>query len=245
MFGKRVRFLTMLAAAVGIPYAWFNENFAAPAKKVWHSLKGEYSPAASPPLADHPGSGMPMPPGTPGSPSHASPLDPPATAAAPTFQLADVLRFDVNRRWITERWGRVSTVRSDQDLEGLRVPLVTGTAMHDIAGSLTYYFDPQQQVRRITLHGHTGDERPLVGMGSQRFQLRPEGSLAAGMYVMRWNGKPVNVLRITHAPIVRHNSPNARLRVELELNDPGGSYGLSHDFAQLLQSDAQVRRWGQ
>src|SRR5262245_30655563 len=43
MFGRRARFMTMMAAAVGIPYAWFNENLAGPLKDTWKSVKSGYA----------------------------------------------------------------------------------------------------------------------------------------------------------------------------------------------------------
>ena len=46
------------------------------------------------------------------------------------------------------RWPRVTTVPQFA-LAGLRVPLVTGTQIDDLAGSLTYYFDRTDQVQRI------------------------------------------------------------------------------------------------
>ena len=106
--------------------------------------------------------------GTPPSPAFPQPLAPSGGASQ---SLAEVLRFDVSPRWVTDRWPRVSTVHVQPDLEGLRVPLVTGTMASDLLGSLTYYFDRQQRVRRITLHGHTGDERMLVTL---RDRLTPQ-----------------------------------------------------------------------
>ena len=64
--------------------------------------------------------------------------------------------------WVLARWPRVSTRLANLDLQGYRVPLVSGTADGDLAGSLTYYFNSQQRVQRITFIGSTGDARPLV-----------------------------------------------------------------------------------
>ena len=57
---------------------------------------------------------------------------PPAPAAArltapvpvegtPTFNLADVLRLDISKEWVYQRWPRKSTALSELDLYGVRV----------------------------------------------------------------------------------------------------------------------------
>jgi hypothetical protein len=168
----------------------------------------------------------------------------PAQVIPSIHHLAEVLRFDITPRWVIDHWGRVSTVHADQQLEGLRVPLVTGTSLDDVAGSLTFYFDGQQRVRRITLHGQTGDERTLVAIGIKHFGLRQEPSLGAGTFINRWNSKPMNALVISHAPIVRMNNPNTRLNIDLELNDLRAGYGMSYEFTERLQADLQLKKWG-
>ncbi len=65
-----------------------------------------------------------------------------------------MLRFDVTVEWVMQRWPRVSTGLPYLQLQGYRVPLVTGTKVADLAGSLTYYFNARQQVQRITLPRH-------------------------------------------------------------------------------------------
>jgi hypothetical protein len=235
MFGKKTRFLTMMAAALGVPYAWFNENFSGPIRNTLTSLHS----VASSVTANRNGQS---------STASASRI-PPSTFAASTsgvhasglmipsiHQLTDVLRFDISPRWVIDQWGRVSTVHAEQNLEGLRVPLVTGTNVDDITGSLTYYFDAQRRVRRITLHGQTGDERTLVAIGTTHFGLRQEPSLRAGAFINRWNAMPMNALLITHAPVVRGNARNTQLTIELELNDLQAGYRLSPDIAQRLLS---------
>lgn len=232
MLGKRIRFLMVLAAALGIPYAWFNENFAGPLKTKWQALKERsagFSGTTLHATASSAGSavvaGTEQAVGTGGAPG----------GSIPQTGLRDVLRFDVDARWVTHHWDRVSTVHAEHGLEGLRVALVTGTSPGDVTGALTYYFDAQHRVRRITLRGHTGDERPLVALVSERFELRPEPMLGAGLYVRRWNGKPKNALRIMHAPVVRSDSPHTHLLFQLELNDLSAHYGLSPEFAAILQ----------
>ncbi len=128
-------------------------------------------------------------------------------------------------------------------LEGLRVPLVTGTQTDDLAGSLTYYFDKQQRVRRITFHGYTGDEHELVELVAGQFGLRREPTLGAGLYLAKWNGRPTSVLRVANAPIVRASQPRSRLQIVLEINRPDMQYELSSEAEQLLAADKGANRW--
>lgn len=167
----------------------------------------------------------------------------PKLVGSPVSDLGEVLRFDVSPQWVMGRWSRVSTVLADQELEGLRVPLVTGTSLEDLAGSLTYYFDKKHQVRRIAFHGYTGDERKVAALVAQRYKLQPTQSLHAALYLAKWNGEPMSALRVALAPVVRADSPNTRLEVMLEINRPDAYYGLSPEFKELLDRDQQAKRW--
>jgi hypothetical protein len=160
-----------------------------------------------------------------------------------TTNFGEVLRFDISPPWVTGRWPRVTTVLAEQGLEGLRVPLVTGMNVDDLAGSLTYYFDRYHRVQRLAFDGYTGDERRLLSLIVQHYGLQPEPTLDAAMYVARWNGKPSSVVRISRAPIITHDSPHSQLHVMLELNRPSYEYGLSPDFLQILDRDRNARRW--
>ena len=141
-----------------------------------------------------------------------------------------------------QRWPRVTTV-AQSTLAGLRVPLVTGTQIDDLAGSLTYYFDRTDQVQRISFQGLTGDDRKLVEIITSAFGLHPEPALGGGMYVARWNATPTSALRVTYAPVVRSDRPHNRLQVLLEINRPDLQYGLSPEFEQLLMHDRGINRW--
>lgn len=175
----------------------------------------------------------------------ASPTSPQAGLSGPQgADLPQVMRFDVSPRWVTSNWTRVTTVLGDLHLEGLRVPLVTGTDANDLAGSLTYYFDGQQRVQRITFRGTTGDERKLVQFVNQYYGLQPQPSLAAGLYLKTWNRNPTSGLLIRHASVVQANMPHHRMEVALELNRPDMHFGLSDEFRQFLSfvQGAQARR---
>jgi len=236
MFSKRVRFLTTVAAAVGIPYAWFNENLAGSLQSGWSTLRQTVS-------SWHDGS-RPTWPVSISTSDGFEVRDPNAPPIEATVQqLREALRFEVTPTWVTRKWPRISTIRAERDLVGLRVPLVTGTESDDFAGSLTYYFDGRHHLRRITLHGQMGDDRALVSLVTEHFGLRPEPTLGAGMYLLRWNAKPMNVLRVSHAPVVRAEVPNAKLIIEMEINDVSAGYGVSPEFSAMLQNDQHVRQW--
>ena len=68
----------------------------------------------------------------------------PAIDGAQFTSVAQVLRFDVTKEWVYQNWSRKSTGPTDVGLFAIRVPLVMGTQMTSLAGSLTYYFDAQR-----------------------------------------------------------------------------------------------------
>ncbi len=88
-----------------------------------------------------------------------------------TQDAAAVLDFRITPEWVVAHWPGVSTGLAQLQLEGYRVPLVTGTARRDLAGSLTYYFTADQKLRQITFLGTTGDPRPLIDLLTTRFHL--------------------------------------------------------------------------
>ena len=161
----------------------------------------------------------------------------------PVSDLSEVIRFNITPEWVMQRWPRVTAELSDLDLEGLRVPLVTGTARHDLAGSLTYYFDDRKYVQRITFHGFTADEQPLVELLVKHCVLRPEPTLGRGLYLAKWSGIPRSALWVRHAPVIDASQQFTQLELELELNRPGRGYRLSKRFNDLLTEQQMSGRW--
>src|SRR5690349_1180672 len=125
MFDRTLLFATIMGVAVGGPYALFQADWSA-----WRG-GGSSSDAhsASPGLF-------------PGAPPAATPILP--TASNPAARLEGptgagfehLFRFDISPLWVTSNWQRVTTALPDLDLEGMRVPVVTGTRPDDISGSL-------------------------------------------------------------------------------------------------------------
>lgn len=174
------------------------------------------------------------------------PSDPRATPQMTGVQIQDlreVMRFDISPDWVISRFSRVSTVLADMKLEGLRVPIVTGTQASDVAGTLTYYFDHQRKLQRLTVHGFTGDPGRLVQAMTSDYGLKTEPTLEAGVYTKRWNGNPVHFLRLTHAPVVYSDAVHQKYTVFLELNQPNLMFGISPEAQRIVNSDRGSGRW--
>lgn len=244
---KKWMFIPVLLAAVGGPYALVNGDAA----KFLSSLRS--STTASPGQESFPlygdAAGHTNSVGYPGQPGLVSSLPSQPGGAGPRLEgpqvqdLAEVIRFDVSPRWVAQCWARVTTCTAELELEGLRVPLVTGPRADDIAGSLTYYFDKHHAVQRVTFHGSTGDERRLVALLTNVYGFKEQPSLGGGMYVTTYSGKPTSLLRISYAPVVQSSAPHTQKQIALEINRPGRAYGLSEEMKQLVQADQAVRRW--
>ncbi len=167
----------------------------------------------------------------------------PSLAGNNVEDIRQALRFDLTPPMILERFSRVSTVLADLQLEGLRVPVVTGIRADDLAGTLTYYFDRSGKIQRINLHGFTGNTERIVSTLTSHYGLQAEAALDAGVYTRRWNGIPVHLLRITHAPVVFSDAVHQKYTVFLELNQPNLQYGISEEARRIVQSDRWTGRW--
>jgi hypothetical protein len=133
---------------------------------------------------------------------------------------SSVFDFQITPEWIVAHWPAVSTGLAQLQLEGYRVPLVTGTAQHDLAGSLTYYFNAEQKLQQITFIGTTGDPRPLIGLLSTRFHLTRRLVNDPGLVVyeaVHYNNQPASSLRIRLAPLAQPNDPYRCYDVQLSL----------------------------
>jgi hypothetical protein len=169
--------------------------------------------------------------------------DGPAIVGVPVTDLREVMRFDISPQWVIERFARVSTVLADLKLEALRVPIVTGTRVDDLAGTLTYYFDGTGQLQRVTMHASTGDPNRLVGAMTQHYGLTREPSLEAGVFTKRWNGIPIHFLRMTRTSVVHADALHQKYTVFLELNQPNLPFGLSAEAKKIVDTDRMSGRW--
>lgn len=154
-------------------------------------------------------------------------------------------RFDITPGWVTNNFPRVSTVLANVQMDGLRVPVVTGTGPTDFAGTVDYYFDRVQQVRRIVLEGYCGDPSNLASILLQSYGLQSEPSLGGHLYVARWNNRVTSLALFQPAPVVTANDAFRKFSIYIELNQPSAEYGLSEKSEQILQNSWQNLRWQQ
>lgn len=218
---KRLLFMSFMLGAIGMPYLVTNGG------QLWSNLTSRVtsSPPADKPAA--PSVDLPGVPAantsdrTPPGPFYLTGKSQPLEGTKPQ-DLAEVLQFQATPTWVMARWPRVTAGLAELDLQGYRVPLVSGTNPDDLAGSLTYYFDKNQQVARIIFHGTTGDPRKLVGLVSTKYQLLPQATddPALMLYQAKWNGKPHSELRIRTARVLRADQPFARYEVDLAIKRP-------------------------
>ena len=157
--------------------------------------------------------------------------------------LRELLRFDIVPGWLPQRFSRVSTVTSNVQMDGLRVPLITGTQPSDIAGTLTYYFDAGKSLKRIQLHGLTGDPSNLANLMVQFYQLAPEQSLGGQLFTTRWNNRITSVMQVSPAPIIYAGADHSKYILFLELNQPTNQYGLSDEASEILRTSQATQRW--
>ena len=195
----------ILALALGGPMVFFS------APDYWKAVCREWVPAMDQPAE---GSAGDVPAAISSEPTLEGP---------PVRSLAEVFRFDVSTGWVMQRWPRVSTGLAQLQLQGYRVPLVTGTAKTDLAGALTYYFNPKQQVQRITFHGTTGDATRLIELLTTRYRFARRLTNDPGIFVYEAvspGSQPAGVLRVQAAQVVKASEPRHRFQVELFIERP-------------------------
>jgi hypothetical protein len=220
-FKKTLLYASGLALATGGPISLFSASDAiSGVKRSWTS-----PPAAVAKTSEPPATVAPLP--TPTAPAssynvaYAAPAPNGTLDPLPTPHLADVLRFDITVEWVMQRWPRVSTGLPYLQLQGYRVPLVTGTSLTDVAGSLTYYFNAQQHVQRITFRGTTGDPSMLAAFLAERHQFARRLTNDPGIVLYEAvdsGDKPAGTLKIRSARVVKANQPYTRFDVELEMD---------------------------
>lgn len=212
MFQRPLLFLAVLAAAGLVPYIMLDEQLSATARSQWNALSGGSSSKSESTVDPIDQLAMQWSQGGAGDAS--SMLVSQQHAPVP---LEHALRFDVSLPWVTAVFPRVSTVLGETQLQGLRVPLVTGTQPHDIAGSLTYYFDREQVLRRITFQGYTGDDRRVVTFVCTSYGLVAQPTLERGLYRGVGATGETSTMLVRHTPVLTPGSPQQRIEVVIDL----------------------------
>jgi hypothetical protein len=209
-YKKTLLYVGGLMLATGGPITLFS------ASDLLGGIKRSWSPRPAATAADYQAS-------TSSPLSSAAPASTAAMDPLPLPSLTEVLRFDVTVEWVMQRWPRVSTGLPYLQLQGYRVPLVTGTSVADVAGSLTYYFNASQQAQRITFRGTTGDPSALVTMLSSQhhFVRRLTNDPGVVLYeTVDSSNQPAGSVKIRSAKVVKVNQPYTRFEVELVMDRP-------------------------
>ena len=230
MFSRLLGVPVLLAAAVGVPYlATQAPNLDA----LWNNgpAQNYTNGAISPQLTE-----------TPQGPSNpvystTTPLE-----GIRDMPLPEIFRFDINKQWVYRHWARKSTALAELGLYGIRVPLVSGTQLHDLAGSLTYYFNSNGVVERISFNGNTGDTTRLVMLLANRYGLVRQTTPIAGeqLFQTRRGAQVFSELRTRPAPVLWANSPHDNFTVELELQRPGSTTPLVAERMPLTVTEGAI-----
>lgn len=217
---------TLLSASVGVPYVvshsqkgtlgnWSGASATA-------SQSGAVAPAA-PPHAQIQGT-IVSAPGTVtnGTTTFASASGNVPLRSAPVLPIEQVLRFDLAKDWVYLQWPRKTTGPTDVGLFGVRVPLVTGTQLYDLAGSLTYFFNSAGEMEHISFRGRTGDPTRLTQFLMTTYEMEPQAAPPGEQLLqVKRSGYPQSELRTRPDAIMRASSPLSAYSVELELARPG------------------------
>jgi hypothetical protein len=130
------------------------------------------------------------------------------------------------RSWVQRTHVDASRTRDGQR-DGLRVTLVTGEELEDLAGSLTYWFDRQGRVERISFQGVTGNPAKLVSFARRSQKMVARGCERDALFVRDGKNGPLHLLHISRSPVVNVKTQYGRYHVTLELNRPGSSLSLA------------------
>ena len=221
MFRKTFLTAGVLGAAVGGPYAashWqelkasvfgAGNGNSAISSGAFNPVSANYS--ATPQLPAVTPNGVPMGAG----------LNPQADET-PIVEMSEAFRWDTTPQTVMSRWPRVSSGINEESLHGMRVALISGLRMDDVAGSLTYYFATSQKCAKITFSGTTGDPARLISLLTDRYGFKPVGSQDPSVlrYEIRWMGDAHSWLVVRPSAVVRSSSPYARYEVQAIINDP-------------------------
>lgn len=218
----------VLGAAAGGPYLLSQANNGA-LQNPWGAPAPPAATAAGPadPAVNPLGANPHRPPDTgfrggPGSNVYESPASLVGPVGIPLEQAMD---WGVDKNWVYRHWARKSTGLSDPSLFGVRVPLVTGSGMTDVAGSLSYYFDAAGVLQRMTLHGRTADTSRIVGLATSRFGMTPAaGSPGDQVFQAVENKSLRGVLRTRPEGTLWATSPHGSFTVDLDVTRPGSPY---------------------
>lgn len=232
MFQRRVLFAGVLAAAIGVPYLLLDKNISQTARGQWTRWTGssaapQHEAAAS---AAH------------GAAANSAAVHPAALTAAPVA-IEEAFRFDVQPAWVLSRFPHVSTVAGSPEQLGMRVALVSGTRPDDVAGSLTYYFDPHHQLQRLTFMGQTADARRLLSAIVSQNGLRSLPTTDAAHYVGGDVKRPTSEVTVKYLPLMQASGPRMEARVDLRRGDVVGWEKTQVERGEPSLIPSNYRHW--
>lgn len=210
----------LIGAAVGVPYLLSRrqaamQNGSSPLAPYGSASSGIRSPSMTTPEQ------LRLPIASPGSQLYASPAP---LEGTPRLTLEQVLRFDLTKEWVYRNWARKSTGLADSEFFGVRVPLVTGTGVADVAGSLTYYFDTQGEVQHIAFRGRTGDTTRLIEFLTRNYKFeRATAPAGEQLYQVAISGGVQSELRTRPEAVLWSTAPHGSFAIALELARPGST----------------------
>lgn len=232
MFSRLTGIPLLLGAAVAVPY--FASNGSEGISKLWQTSASQSTVEPDqkrPPTATDRHT---LDPPLRGPGSEVYLVDTPLEGSR-SISLEDVFRFDLTKEQVYQRWARKSTALAELGLFGVRVPLVTGTQLHDLAGSLTYFFDQAGKLRKISFQGNTGDTTQLVMLVVHRFGLQPQASAIAGeqLFQVKQGTEVYSQLRTRPSAVLWSSSPHESFTVDLQLQAPGTTTPLPAQLPTL------------
>ena len=155
-----------------------------------------------------------------------------------------IFRFTVTPEWIISQWARVSTAAGDLELDGYRVPLVTGIRHDDLAGVLTYYFDHRRILRKIEFRGSTGDPRRITLFLNQQYGLQPQVSdEPRTMLYETGRAAQRSYLKTVVQPMIEGSRPYDRYQVEMLLHLPSQLNPTSSSQLPKRTTNYQGQPW--
>jgi hypothetical protein len=131
------------------------------------------------------------------------------------IEFAEIFRLDINSAWLMAHWPRVTTGLTELDWHGYRVSLTTGTQEDDVAGALTFYYDKEQVIQKMTFRGLTGDPRKLVWFVTTTYEFKREivQDPAVQLYRLGKGRKPSELI-IRPATVIRADAPHERFEID-------------------------------
>lgn len=250
-------FVLVLSAAFGLPYLLTHNDLFHAARGIWDSL-WKRSPTTQTARLEKTSSATSDRPevATRGSnpiektvnrlreiAARTVPRDNPLLAemaGPPVSHPAELFRFDVQPEWIGTNWSRVTSLPVTDGLEEYRVPVTTGTAPHDIVGSMSYCFDGTRHVQRVSFVGTTHEPGTLVDALSRHYGMQPRPSNSGRLYISPGERAAENAIWVNLAS--RGGVQNALpvYRVNVELNRPMHRSGPSDWLKELLKRNTMT-----